>query len=227
MITGIEIPSLLALLYPGLNYVWLFPKIKPDIEKEVQHEPLEMDGVEIYDYHTETVPPTYVNVNNIMIPVGGGADRVKKILLTKHISKDKKKEYFNYCQIEDKNDINMSFTKKSHINTHSSLEKTFRHYKIPTSNFAINLPLQIKYYNYKNGFYLHKLGGIASNRDKLVEEVLWRKRVPLTLTIPIVAGIGLFCSWAWYAIQPEYSYYEKYYPPFHYKRIKSYFSSKK
>ena len=53
MITGIEIPYLLAFFYPSLNYFWLWPKLKPSIEKEIEHEPLEMDGVELYDYHNE------------------------------------------------------------------------------------------------------------------------------------------------------------------------------
>lgn len=223
MITGIEIPYLLALFYPSLNHIWLWPKLKPDVEKEIQHEPQEMDGVEIYDYHLQTAPPTYVNVNNIMIPVGGGTFKEKKCLLTKHISTDKKKEYFNYHQIEDKDDIKMSFTKESHINTQSALTKTFYHYRIPTDRFAINLPLHINYYHYKDGFYIHKLGNIASNKDKLVKEILWRKRLPLTITIPTIAGIGLMCCWTYYAIEPDYIYTNKYYPPFHYKRIMGYF----
>ena len=93
MITGIELPFLATLLYPSLNYYWLFPKLKPDVEKEVEHEQQEMDGVEMWDYHMETDPPVYVNLNNIILPVGGGMNKVKKMLLSKHISKDKKKEY--------------------------------------------------------------------------------------------------------------------------------------
>ena len=229
MITGIEIPYLLALLYPSLNYVWLWPKLKPSIEEEVAHEPLEMDGIEMYDYHMETSPPVYVNVNNIVLPVGGGLHKEKKLLLTKHISKDKQKEYFNYYQIDDEVDSKLSHTKTSHINTQEAFVKTFKHYNIQTDRFAVNLPLQVKYYNYKNGFYLHYLGGIASDKDKLVREVLRRRRMPLTMTIPIVAGIGLFCCWFYYALDSASSYYyiEPYYPPFHYKRIKGYFNIKK
>ena len=88
MITGLEIPFLIALLYPGLNKYWWYPKIKPDVEKEIEHEPEEMDGVEMWDYHMETAPPVYVNVNNVILPVGGGMSKVKKMLLSKHISKD-------------------------------------------------------------------------------------------------------------------------------------------
>lgn len=197
MITGIEIPYLFALLYPSLNYVWLFPKLKAVIEKEVEHEPLEMDGVEISDYHTKTAAPTYVNVTNIMIPIGGGTYSEKKLLLTKQISKDKKKEYFNFCQIDVTDDIKESLTKTSHINTNSALTKTFHHYRIPVSRFAITLPLEVKYYNYKNGFYIHRQYGIASNKDRLVKEVLWRRRLPLSVSIPTVAGIGLVCCWTY------------------------------
>lgn len=228
MITGIEVPYLLALLYPSLNYIWLWPKLKPDVEKEIEHEPQEMDGVEMYDYHTEYQAPVYTNINNIVIPVSvGNTYKVTKALLTKHISKDKKKEYFNFHQIEDESDYKLSHTKTSHINTQEAFVKTFKYYNIPTDRFAVNLPLKVYYHNYKNGFYIHRLGGIASNKDKLVKEVLWRRRMPLTVTIPAVAGMGLFCCWFYYAIQPDYYYYTKYYAPFHPYRIKSYFSSKK
>lgn len=227
MITGIEIPYFFALLYPSLNYIWLFPKLKPNVEKEIEHELKPIDGVEIYDYQLETEPATYINVGNIMVPIGGGTFKDRRFLLSKHISTDKKQEYFNYRPIDDKIDINMSFTKESHINTHSALAKTFKHYLIPTDKFAINLPLHINYYHYKDGIYLHKIGLVGSNKDKLVQAVLWQKRLPFTMTIPIIAGAGLVCCWTYYAIQSDYSYYPKYYPPFHYKRIKSYFTQLK
>jgi hypothetical protein len=228
MITGIEVPYLLAFFYPSLNYFWLWPKLKPDVEKEIEHEPEEMDGVEMYDYHTEYQAPVYANINNVVIPVvSGNTYKVTKALLTKHISKDKKKEYFNFHQIEDESDYKLSHTKTSHINTQEAFIKTFKYYNIPTDRFAVNLPLKVHYHNYKNGFYIHRLGGIASNKDKLVREVLWRRRMPLTITIPAIAGMGLFCCWFYYAIQPDYYYHTKYYAPFHPKRIKGYFSTKK
>jgi hypothetical protein len=225
MITGIEIPFTLALLYPGLNYIWLFPKLKPEVEKEIQHEAQEMDGVEMYDYHMESTAPTYVNVNNVMIPIGGGMNRVSKFLLSKHISKDKQKEYFNYLQIDDEADSKLSHTKTSHINTQAAFIKTFKYYNIPTDRFAVNLPLKIKYYNYKNGFYIHKIGYVASNKDKLVKEVLWRKRLPLTVTIPSIAVVCLTGCWFYYAPKNDYGW-NTYYPPFHYKRIMGYFNYK-
>jgi hypothetical protein len=226
MFTGIEIPFIVALLYPSLTYYWLYPKIKPEVEKEIEHEQQEMDGVEMWDYHNETVPPTYINLNNIIVPVGGGMNRVTKILLTKHISKDKKKEYFNFHQLEDEADIKLSKTKSSHINTQEAFMKTFKYYNIPTDRFAINLPLKIDYYNYKNGFYIHKFGLVASSKDKLVKEILWRKRLPLTMTVPIIAGTCLTMCWLHYALVRNYNF-SNYYPPFHYKRIKGYFNIKK
>jgi hypothetical protein len=119
------------------TFALLYPKIKADVE----HEEQEMDGVEMCDYYNESVSPTYVNVNNIILPVGGGMNRVIKILFTKHISKDKKKEYCNFYQIEDEVDTKLSQTKTSHINTQEAFIKTFKYYNIPTDIFAINLPL--------------------------------------------------------------------------------------
>jgi hypothetical protein len=225
MFTGIELPFLAALLYPSLNFIWLFPKLKPEVEKEVEHEQQEMDGVEIWDYHMDTAPRAYVNVNNIIVPVGGGMNKVKKMLLSKHISKDKKKEYFNFHQIEDDVDIKQSHTKTSHINTQEAFRKTFKYYNIPTDRFAVNLPLMVKYYNYKNGLYIHKLGLVASSKDKLVKEILWRKRLPLTMTIPIIAGTCLTMCWFHYAFGYQSIYLDLYYPPFHYKRIMGYFKA--
>jgi hypothetical protein len=227
MITGLEIPYLLALLYPSLNYIWLWPKLKPTIEKEVEHEQQEMDGVEIWDYHNELVSPSYVNLNNINIPVGGGMNRVAKMLLTKHISKDKQTEYFNFHQIEDETDTKLSKTKSSHINTQEAFKKTFKYYNIPTDRFAVNLPLKIDYYNYKNGLYIHKLGLVASDKEKLVKEILWQKRLPLTVTIPSITMLCVAAHWFYYAISTHSIYSEPYYPPFHYKRINSYFNIKK
>jgi hypothetical protein len=147
------------------------------------------------------------------------------MLLSKHISKDKKKEYFNFHQIEDELDAKQSHTKTSHINTQAAFEKTFKYYNIPTDRFAVNLPLMVKYHNYKYGLYIHKLGLIASSKDKLVSEVLWRKRLPLTMTVPIIATTCLTMCWFYYVLDTAGSYYYKpqYYPPFHPQRIKGYF----
>lgn len=226
MFTGIEIPFEFAFIYPGLNYYWWYPKLKPDVEKEIEKEDQEMDGVEMWDYHNESIPPTYVNVNNIMVPVGGGIDRVTKMLLTKHISKDKQKEYFNFHQIEDETDAKLSRTKSSHINTQEAFIKTFKYYNISTDRFAVNLPLKINYYNYKNGFYIHKFGLVASDKNKLVKEVLWRKRLPLTVTVPVFAGTCLTLCWLHYAFVRNYNF-SHYYPPFHPKRINNYFTKVK
>jgi hypothetical protein len=217
MFTGIEVPFALAFLYPALNY-WWFPKIKPDIEKEIKHESQEMEGVEIYDYHSVYHPPTYVNVNNIMVPIGGHTAKERKALLSKHISKDKQTVYFNYWQVDNDIDINKSFAKEAHINNYSALERTFKYYNIPVDNFAINLPLKVNYFNYKNGCYFHNVGGVATDKDLLIKKTLWSKRLPLTITVPIITGVCVGACWFHYAFS-----YGPYYPPFHPKRIKGYF----
>jgi hypothetical protein len=171
-------------------------------------------------------------------------DNIRKFLLLKHISKDKKKEYFNFLQIENYADLKLSHTKTGHIHTQDDFIKTFKYYNIPTDRFAVNLPLKVDCYNYKNGFYIHKSGYIASNKDKLVKEILWHKRLPLTMTIPAIAGFCLALLWSEFASEtsqrtigdmydydrynfPSYSCRSVCYPPFHYKRIEGYFTKAK
>ncbi len=223
MFTGIEIPYMLALLYPSLNYIWWFPKISKETENAIHHVPEEMHGIEIYHYQPVYHPPTYVNANNVMIPIGGYTSREKRPLYAKHISPDRKNEYFNYWQINDNKDINMSFTHKSHINSEAALIHTFNEYNIPLDRFAINLPLEVRHYNYKNGMYLNNMAGVATDRSKLLKEVLWCKRLPLTMIVPITAATGLLACWLYYGTKSLYT--AEYYPPFHSKRIKKYFSS--
>ncbi len=222
MFTGIEFPYILALLYPSLNYVWWFPKISKKTENEIRHVPEEMHGIQIYHYQSVYHPPTYVNVSNVMVPIGGYTSKEKRPLYAKHISPDKKNEYFNYWQIDDNTDINMSFTHKSHINSDAALTHTFNTYNIPLDRFAINLPLEVRYYNYKNGMYLNNVAGVATDKSKLLKEVQWCKRLPWTMTVPITAASGLLTCWLYYGMQSPYAATE-YYPPFHPKRIKGYF----
>lgn len=225
MITGIEIPYVFALLYPSFNVFWWDPKLRPEVQKEIEHIDEPIYGIEIKDCHTKTYQPIYLNIKGfpMLLPLGGGTATNYKYLLSRHISNDKKKEYHNYCQIEDQADISMSFTKEGYINSYLSLLKICKQYNIPEDSFKINLPLKVKYYHYKDGLYLHKHGFVASNKHKLIDEILWRKRLPLTVTIPTIAGISLLCCWLEYYTQKEYRYISLYYPPFHYERIIGYF----
>jgi len=221
----IEIPFTLAFLYPALTYFWLYPKLKPVVEKEVEHEQQEMDGVEMEGYNMVSI------------------DRMKT-LLSKHISKDRKKEYSNFFQIKNKADSKLSHAGTGYVKTVIDFAETVGYYNIPADRFAVNLPLKVDYYNYKNGFYIHKSGYIASNKDKLVKEILWHKRLPLTMTIPAIAGFCLALLWSEFASEtsqrtigdmydydrynfPSYSCRSVCYPPFHYKRIEGYFTKAK
>ncbi len=222
---SIEFPFLFALLYPSLNILLWYPILKPKVEKEIEHENKSIEGIEIEDYHTNNHQPIYLNINGfpLLIPLGGGTTTDYKYLLSKHISTDKKKEYNNYRQIDDKKDISISFRKDSHINSYSALVKIFEHYNIPEDNYKISLPLKVKYYHYKDGLYLHKTGFVASNKDKLIKKILHTKRLPFTTTIPTIAGFVLLLWWANYGDKMDYKYYSVDYPPFHYKRIIGYF----
>ncbi len=224
MFIGLEIPFLAAFLYPCLNYIWLFPKLRSDLEKEIKHEQQEMDGVEIWDFHNEQDYPIYIHINNLAVPVGGGINKVEKRFISKHISKDKKTEYLDCYQVNTKKDIKLTKTSTSYINTYEAVIKTFKYYNIPRDILAFKLPLKADYYNYKNGLYLHKMGLVASNKEILVKEILWRKRLPLTIVIPSITGVCVAACWFYYATRIKSIYLEPYYPPFHPTRIQAYFN---
>jgi hypothetical protein len=224
MITGLEIPFLAAFLYPSLNYIKLFPKLKPTIEKEIEHVQQEMDGIEIYTCDTKYAAPIYISLYYVNIPVGGSASKKYNLLYAKHMSKDKKKEFYNFHQIKDKTDNKLNYKATKYINTEEAFLTTFKDYNIPNDQIEVTLPLKINYYNYKNGVYIHNLGVSASNKDTLVKEICWRKRLPLSVTIPIIATTCLVSCWIYYKVENK-SYSKGYYPPFHPKRIKGYFTN--
>ncbi len=220
MITYIEVPYIIALFYPWLNPLWWFPKKQLQIEREIKHESEPFEGVEVYIYEIKQDAPIFVNVNNVIVPIDNGrSHQESKLILSKQNSLMSKKEYFNYFQINDEDDKKASFTSKTYINTQEDFVNTFKKYKIPINSQIITLPLKIKNYNYKNGLYLHDIGLVASNKERLINDVLFKKRLPLSLTIGGLAVTGLAFSWFYYSM---FNSYKTYYPPFHPERLKKY-----
>ncbi len=219
MITGIEIPFTLALLYPSLN-LWWFKKQQPVIEKETIHEPNPLEGVEIYKYVTKYSAPTYVHVGHVVIPINNStpySDR--ELLVTKYINKTTHKFYMMYKSIDNNNQINKS---TEYINTVDSLSNTFKKYDMDTNKYCITLPLKMNHYNYPGGAYLHPSGAISSNKNILIKHVQFERRLPLSITIPCLATAVVSLCWLNYYMTWQ-SLYNPYYPPFHYKRIQKYF----
>jgi hypothetical protein len=64
------------------------------------------------------------------------------------------------------------------------------------------------------------MGLCATSKNKLVKDILWRKRLPLSITIPVVSGLSLICIWTTYLFEMNSD--KKYYPPFHAKRVFNY-----
>lgn len=191
-----EVPFLISFFYPTLNTIWWFPKCRPSIEKEIIHEPAETNAIQLYEYYSQYHPPVYANVNNVSIPIGGYTTKETRSIASRHVTKNK--TYSNFYQIDDKEDIKESYKNTSHINTHEVLNTICSHYNIPLNSFPIHLPLKVKHYYYKNGVYLHPLGSAATNKEKLVKNILWRKRLPLTCTVPAIGSITLGMCWLYY-----------------------------
>lgn len=206
-----ELPFLAAFLYPTLNQLWWWKRITPHIEKEIQYESKPMYGVELLTYENKHIPPTYINVGGVMVPVDNGDTYAElKRILTKHISTDGHTEYVQYAPVLQET----CREKEIHIHTPVVFEKMIAKYAINPETLRFTFPLKVNYYTYPNGVYLHKHCAFsASNRQELIKAVQWEYRLPLTMTIPIVAGVVLGAWWIKYGIC------DGAYPPFHYKRL--------
>jgi hypothetical protein len=91
-----------------------------------------------------------------------------------------------------------------------------------TNKYCITLPLKMNHYNYPGGAYLHPSGAISSNKNILIKQVQFERRLPLSITIPCLATAAVSLCWLNYYMTWQ-SLYNPYYPPFHYKRIQKYF----
>lgn len=222
---GAEIPFLMAFLYPFLNYLVWFPMKRPELEDAIIHEPSALRGIQLYSFHTYKESPYYVNVNNIMIPVQGDMRTETRDLTAKHLTSTKT-SYTNYWQIDHDTDVSKSFQSSQYLNTPDDASAIFQAYTIPMKDFRITLPLKVETYRYPHGAYLYQpYGLLATEKGLLVENILWRKRLPLTLTVPAVAATMLAFCWmhGWMQYYPM-NHPLGYAPPFHPQRIRDYFA---
>lgn len=199
MITGVEIPFTLALLYPVLNHLWWLYQIKPDIEKEIVHEPEEISGTEIYSK---------------------SSNYVWSLIYSSHKEPNKSiDKYRQFRCVED--EVSTYLTYYEHINSYNVLPHILKSYNVLLSDIPITtLPIRVTHYNYKNGIYYHsRYKLLSSDKHSLLKALQWRKRLPQFLTIPFVAGVSLAFCWLKYRPNDIPTYY----PPFHPKRIKNYF----
>jgi hypothetical protein len=230
MIPGLEIPYLAGLLYPIINDKWWLPKLKPSLDKEIQHEPKEVKGIHLYTFSEKISAPMFINTGAVIVPILGGSYTSKDILARNYTSTDKENNYPRFEQIDDKDDALSSYEKITYINNQEQLEKTFNEYNIKLNAVPIKLPFEAYHYHYKEGMYYHdKTRLIGSSRQALLKKVLFENRLPYSLTITALAYGGLFGCWLFYAgglyFRPEYEkhFRQQWYPPFHYKRIQAYF----
>lgn len=204
----------LAFLYPTLNYFW-FKRITP--ERSILRESEGGTGIEIYKNVVKRDFPMFVNVGQIMIPIDtGDAEEEEKFITSKHTKYSNKEVIEGYRHIPDADDINGSLVNKKYINDSRTLNKFLKEYDIPVTKYPVQFPLTVKTFMYSKPFYMHPSGYIAHSKDRLIRYVRWQNRLPLSLTVPLIAGSVLLWKWYTYTTSPTFNDI----PPFHYKRVK-------
>ena len=207
-----DIALLLAFAYPGINAFYWYPKIQPEVEAEIQHDPTEYHHVEVFRYKTDYSPPIIIHTGNIGIPVGGGTYTNTERIYT--VSHSKKQIYEQYSQIPTDD----NYTHKQHVNTHHDLENCVRNHRIPTTQFPITLPLLVRHYKFPNGIYMHKCGVLGASKHHVLRAALTSRKLPFSTAAGMIAGGCLAACWAYYALHTPMRYEAPYYPPLHHKR---------
>jgi hypothetical protein len=215
MFIGIEIPLGLAFTYPFLNLIQN-KYLRPTVENEISHLCNIHNYMIIYERRIEYDSPIYFNVNSVIIPLSGGNAMKYHFLVSKLIGKNQfNKDFTNYKRIDKKSE---NYEATYYINTYDELNNILEHYNINKKSLSITLPLMVDTYKYPKGLFIHPLGYISNNKQSLVKNILWRKRLPGTIRITALAATGLLCCWIYYALDRPLHYPQKYYPPFHPKR---------
>lgn len=155
-------------------------------------------GIILKSRETHWDAPVMVGNQNIHVPVGGG-------LTTEW------KEVGSAVQVQsDSGNQNFLFVKPTHIeeffesttfaNQLEDAKAVLEHYNL-YQHIPVTLPLQMDRYAISGKqVYLHQNTAlIDNNRQRLLSEVMWKKRLPGTLAIPVLASMWLGISWLMYS----------------------------
>ncbi len=144
--------------------------------------------------------PVYMGSQNVHIPVGGGLTTGWKeqgsAVRIAHSNKEHSTIWFMKPVIQEEFETGIVIA-----NELGACKPVLEHYgmydKIPVS-----LPMKLRYFMIPGKeVYLHmKTGLIDNNKTRLLREVMWKKRLPGTVMIPLTAlmAYGLAASASYY-----------------------------
>lgn len=207
--------SIAGLLWPHLH--------TKEIEREISKHTQPFTYVEILQSTKEYSPPTYIELgkSSVSMPLGGGSYQREKSLLTFIHKHDTGSGQYSVESLDA--------TERAYINTPLQLETFLHTYKVDQQIAPFSLPLIINKREYGRAFMHNPSGLICKNRKILLEEIRFRKRLPLSLTMGGLAASCMIGAWAlWFVtdfsahlyFRPEDSHYDYacrrpfFYPPF-------------
>lgn len=165
--------------------------MRPEYEKTIFECDGSAEGQELFMQETRTQMPVYAGNQNVHIPIGGGTSTEWKSVINIHIIDNK--YYINFSPLNDK----PFYKGTTYLNSHAEALQLLRTYKCE-NKVPIQIPMKVRHTIIPGPrLYLDKHTGlIANNRNKLLKDIMWTRRLPGTITIPLVASLIGLAVWA-------------------------------
>ncbi len=142
------------------------------------------EGKELFVQETHTQMPVYAGNQNVHIPIGGGTSTEWKSIINIHQIDNK--YYINFSPYDDE----PFYTNTTYLNSYEEALQLLRTYNYE-KKVPIQIPMKVRH-TFIPGpkIYLDKhTGYMDNNRIQLIKDIMWKRRLPGTFTIPLVAGI--------------------------------------
>lgn len=149
------------------------------------------EGHELFVQETHNQMPIYAGNQNVHIPIGGGSVTKWKSLINIHVIDNK--YYINFSPLNDK----QFYKDTTYLNSHAEALQLLKTYKCE-NKVPILLPIKV-HHTFIPGphLYLDKHTGLmANNRTQLIRDIMWKRRLPGTITIPLMASVAGLAVWA-------------------------------
>lgn len=142
--------------------------------------------------------PVMMGNQNIHVPVGGGlSTEWKEVGSAVQMQTDSGKQIFQFVNPTNSSDF---FEQTTFANQLEDVKPVLEHYGL-YRHIPVTLPMQIDNYAIPGKqVYLHlNTGLVDNNKQRLLSTVVWKKRIPGTLAIPVLATVCLGISWSMYS----------------------------
>lgn len=181
--------------YPVGSFIFSLLK-EAEYEKQIATlDSSKTTGIILKSRETQWNSPVMLGNQNIHVPVGGGlSTEWKDIGSAMQVQSDEGKHQ-NYLFVKPTR-FEEFFESTTFANQLGEVKPMLEHFDL-YQHIPVTLPMQINRFQIPGKqVYLHlNTGLLDNNKQRLLSEIIWKKRVPGSVTLPVCATLCLAISW--------------------------------